>query len=119
MGFLLNPQVLAGLGIAALIAMASSFGYGYSKGYELAGLRCNTRVQAIKDEVAERNAKIRDEAARRRAENDRLLEKRNEDAKSAARREVELRKRVEEYEADLRKRPDACPLTEEDVRQLR
>lgn len=118
-GLMTNPKVLAGLGLAALIACASALGYGYSKGYELAALRCDSRVQAVKDEVARRNDVIRFEEARRRREIDALLARRTDEAHGAARREADLRRRVGDYEASLRSRGDTCPLTEEDVRQLR
>jgi hypothetical protein len=115
----INLKIIAGLGLTGIVAVGVAGYKGYSYGYEIAALRCESRVQVVKDEVARRNEAIRAEGVRRRQELDALLARRTDEAAGASRREADLRKRVDGYEAMLRKRGDACPLTEEDVRLLR
>lgn len=116
--FWLNPYVLSGLGLAALISLGGAYWYGYSSGSEIATLRCEKRVQVIKDGIAEANAAIRQEEARKQRELERLLEARVEEAIRFAEQEREAQQRIRAYEEALES-SDACLLNERDLDSLR
>ena len=109
--------------LGGLALLGGSFALGYSKGYELAELRGQKELQALKDEIIKANAAIRAENARKQAEMDKLKEARVAEVLRHAEQEREDNEKLAEYATKLAQaigdRPDPCGLGPDDINRVR
>ncbi len=113
-----NLNLFAAAGIVGLALLAAVSWQAYSLGYDRAEALGAKQVQAIRDEVAAANARIRADEARRQQAVTALLDARTEEVRRLAEQELEAQKRIAEYEAELESR-DACTIGPDDYRRLR
>jgi hypothetical protein len=114
LSMLFNPKVLAGLGIAALVAMYGTYTWGYDKGYELAALRGQREVTRLVTEYQNAVNIARKQIAAKNAELEEMQKDYIRMSEQRLRKNKELQESLDEYKAKLADRPE-CGLTDDDV----
>ena len=109
-------------GIAAGVMLIAVAGYAGIKGYQFGAdrerVKCEVRVNAIKSQIDEANAKIRALNEKWRADFDKIEAERDAEARKAEEAEVLANSAIGAYEYEISQRSDKCLLNGDDIKRL-